>query len=143
MIMAKEPLKLIFTDLVSALSTKIDPELIYLGNRPNITEGSTMTKFVMVSLPASIEDIAIGRKKFVLDTTGVFYLFQKAKKDTTLNLNATSSFVSDIEGLFPIRGEVCGASDPTVLMRGADENGFQVITITFSLQTRANVFSED
>lgn len=141
---SKNPIAAIYSDLVTALSGVIEAKYIFPGGRPKTaTDPSTMNKFIAIELPVSIEDIAAGNKKFVLSTTGVFYLFIKSKTNGTLNLNATSDFVSSVESLFPIVGDYCGASSPRVLMTGADEYGYQVITITFDLQTKANIFSSN
>lgn len=138
---AKTPMTLIYTDIVTALSQAIESKYIFLG-RPDISKNvdSPMNKFMVVELPISIKDIAFGNKKFVLTTTGVLYLFTKGKRDNTMNLNATSDFISDVESLFPYNGLVCSISEPTVRLRGADEYGYQVTSITFALQTKANVF---
>ena len=141
--MAKEPLKLIYADLVNAVATVAERKNIYIGGRPNvINEESVVSSYVVIDLPASVEDIAFGNRRFVLDTAGVIYLFVKGKKDRTLNINATSSLVEKVTGLFPIVGDVCGAANPKVLMRGSDEYGYQVVSITFDLQTKPNAFSD-
>jgi len=141
---AKNPIAAIYTDLVTALSGIIDPKYIFPGGRPKSADSSsTMNKFIAVELPVGIEDIAAGNKRFVLNTTGVLYLFIKSKANGTLNVNSTSDFIDSVERLFPIRGEYCGASSPTVLMNGVDEYGYQFITITFKLQTKANIFSSN
>lgn len=139
----KSTISLIYSDLVTALKGIIETKYIFTGGRPNtITKDSEIAKFVVVDLPVAVEDIAFGKKKFVLNTTGVMYLFVKSKKDTTINLNATSDFIEQVVDLFPIRGDVSGAANPEVLMRGADEYGYQVVTITFDLQTRPNIFNQ-
>lgn len=140
----KSPIAAIYTDLVNALSGVIETKYIFPGGRPKTAEGSTtMNKFIVIELPVSIEDIAAGNKKFVLNTTGVFYLFIKSKANGTLNVNSTSDFLSSVESLFPIVGDYCGASSPRVLMNGADDFGFQLVTITFDLQTKARIFNSD
>ena len=139
---SKTPMALIFTDIVNALSQAIESKYIFLG-RPNTSMNgdSPMNKFAVVEFPAAIRDIAFGKKKFVLATTGTMYLFTKGKSDNTLNLNAASDFIDDVESLFPYNGAVCSISDPTVRFRGADEYGYQVTSITFILQTKANIFN--
>lgn len=134
----------IYTDLGKALMAVIESKYMYFGGRPdNIKADTKIDKFIVIELPVSIEDIAAGRKKFVLNTTGVFYLFNKAKSDMTLNLTTTSQLIADVEALFPIVGDYCKATNPKVLMRGADGYGYQVTTITFDLMTKANVFNQE
>ena len=134
-------IKSIYTDLVLALAQVIEVKHIYLGGRPDaIQKDSKIGQFVAIELPVAIEDIAHGNRKFVLNTTGVIYVFVKSKKDNTFDINSTQ-LVDDIVELFPLNGDVCGAANPNVLMRGNDGYGYQVITITFDLQTKPNVFN--
>jgi len=137
----KNVIKSIYTDLVLAVAQVIDAKYIYLGGRPDaIQKDSKIGKFVAIELPVAIEDIAHGNRKFVLNTTGVIYVFVKGKKDTTLDINSTD-LVDDIVDLFPFNGEVCGTANPSVIMRGSDGYGYQVTTITFDLQTKPNIFN--
>ena len=137
-------IKGIYTDLTNALKSVIESKYIFLGARPTSTMNSseTMSKFIVVELPARFRDVAIGRKKFVMQTQGIMYLFTKAKSNATLNLNAASDFTDSVENLFPIIGECCSASEPQVLMDGADEYGYQIVTITFDIQTNVLAFTE-
>lgn len=133
---------LIYTDIVTALSQVIENKYIFLGRPDTSMNGdSPMNKFAVVELPVSIRDIAHGKKKFVLNTTGVLFLFTKGKNNNTLNLGPTSDFIEDVINLFPYTGAVCSISNPDVLMRGADKYGYQVTSISFDLQTKANVFN--
>ena len=137
----KTPITLIYTDIVNALSQVIESKYVFLGRPNNSMNGdSPMNKFVVVELPVPIDDIAHGKKKFVLTTTGVLFLFTKSKSNNTLNLNTASDFIANVEGVFPYTGKVCSISNPSVMMRGADEYGYQVTSITFDLQTKVNAF---
>lgn len=134
----------IFSDLVNALKGVVESKYIFLTNRPKVSDSAEpMKKFIVVDLPVSISDFCIGKKKRLLTTTGVFYLFAQARKNSTLDANAMSSFVDDVESLFPIIGTCCSASDPVVRMTGSDNEGFQVTTITFDLQTKWRVFEDE
>ena len=114
----------IFEDLVGAVKSAVPERNIFLGSRPTLPEATEkLDKYVVIELPVSIEDIAVGNKKFVLQTTGVFYLFTRAKKDRTFRVNELSEFLSSIESLFPISGKYCVAADPVVLLRGSDDYG--------------------
>ena len=138
----KTPISAIYTDLVTALSVVIESKYIFLGGRPD-TSSESMNKFAVIELPVGIEDIAVGRKKFSLSTTGVVYLFVKAKSNGTLNVNTTSDFVESVCGVFPVNGDYCEAYNPSVLMKGADEYGYQTVSITFDINTKAYVFNEE
>lgn len=133
----------IFTDLVKAIKKVLPDKSIFLGVRPIFAESSTrLDRFAVIKLPISIEDIAAGKKKFVLQTTGVIDLYSRAKNDRTFRINELSDFQSSVEDLFPISGDYCVAADPTTLIQDSDEFGYQVISISFNLHTRAGVFQQ-
>ena len=135
-------LRCVFGDLVDALKTVVPENKIFLGDRPSLSEGiEPLGTFAVIELPVSIEDLAIGNKKFVLQTMGVIYLFNKCKKDRTVRINDLSDSVDSVVGLFPISGSYCVAADPSVLLRGSDGTGYHVTTITFYIHTRAGVFN--
>lgn len=139
----KSTLRCVFEDLVTDLSAVIPKNRIFLQDRPNIKQGDTpMEKFCVISLPVSINDYVIGKKKTFLNTAGVLYLFTQARSNNTLNLNA-SDFIDDVVNRFNIKGTYCVASDPSLRLTGADEYGYQVATITFNLRCRWNAFKQE
>lgn len=128
----------IYEDLYNAVSNVESGLSVFLGERPTFSRsGEPLNKFAVIELPVAIRDIAFGKNKFMLYTTGVIYLFTKAKNDNTLNVNAYSDFAESVVDLFPISGTYCVASNPEVQGRGADGNGYQVVTITFDLHTKS------
>lgn len=134
---AKSTISRIYTDLVTAIQEVITSKAIFTGGRPDFGEDEIPPKrFIVIELPVQIEDYVVGKSKFLLNTTGVVYIFDKAKKDTTLNVNATSDFVESVTDLFPIVGQYFSAVNPKVLMRGADEYGYQVVTVTFDIHSK-------
>lgn len=141
--MAKSPIALIYTDLATALGKVIEMRYVFFG-RPDVTKNKNcaMTKFAVVELPTMIEDYVIGRKKWLLETSGVFYLFTKSKETGTMNLNLTSDYIEEVINLFPLKGSVCEAVNPVVLLKGSDEYGYQVTSISFDLRTKVNAFNE-
>lgn len=133
----------LYSDLLTAISTVVAKKNIFLGDRPKISEtDALMSKFAVISLPVSIDDYVVGNKKRKLVTSGVFYLFTQAKKDGTLNINATGEFTDSVIDLFPIKGDYCSATNPVVQMTGSDGQGFQVVTVTFDLQSNWEVFTK-
>lgn len=141
--MAKSTLYNIFSDLVTALGTVMESKYIFLNERPKMSDGGTpMEKFVVVSLPVSIDDYVIGNRKTYLTTSGVFYLFARSRSNDTLNVNMTGELVDDVTGLFPISGTCAVASNPVVRMTGSDGMGFQVTTVTFDLRSRWRAFDK-
>lgn len=126
-----------YDDLITALSGVVEKGCIFPGGRPDVKKANldTMTKYIVAELPVSIEDVAIGNRKFLLNTTGIFYLFTKAKSNMTFNVNALSDLTEEVTDLFPISGKYIAATNPVVLMRGVDEYGYQIVTVTFNVHT--------
>ena len=138
----KSTLGCIFDDLVNALSGVIDRNRIFMNDRPCLTDSSKpMDKFIVVDLPSEIDDNVIGDKDTMLNTYGVFHLFTRAKKNNSLNVNATGVLVDGVKRLFPIKGEYVVCSSPVVRLKGADGNSYQVVIISFKLRSRWNAFA--
>ena len=134
----KSTIAKMYSDLINALDGIVERKYIFSGGRPDIKEADLekMTKYIVVELPVTIEDFAVGNHKFHLNTTGVFYLISQAKKNKTFNVNALSDFTDEVTDRFPIRGEYIAATNPTVLMSGMDEYGYQIVTVTFDVHTK-------
>ena len=127
-----------YDDLVNALDGIVERKFIFTGGRPDIKDANleTMSKYIVVELPVAIDDMVFGNHKFHLTTTGVFYLISKSKSKRTFNVNDISDFIEEVTDLFPISGEHFAAVNPVVLMRGMDEFGYQLVTITFDLHSK-------
>ena len=109
----------------------------YLIERPKETP-SKMSEFAVIDLPLMLRRPYAGNDDFRYSTTCVIYLFCRAKNDGTPNIDAQSSLARKVFKCFPYKDEVCECVDPNVMLRGADEYGFQITTITFTLRTRIN-----
>ena len=126
-----------FDDLTNALKGVIESKYIFLGNRPKIDKDNvTMDKFAVIEMPTRVIDVAIGKRKFLLETTGVFYLFTKSKSNNTLNVNAASDYEEAVIELFPISGSYIAAVNPVTIMNTVDEYGYQVTSIMFEIHTK-------
>jgi hypothetical protein len=127
-----------YDDLINAFDGIVERNLIFPGGRPDIKEPDLekMPKYIVVELPVNIEDYAAGNNKYLLTTTGVVYLFSKAKKNRTFNVNALSDFTEAVTDKFPISGEYIAAANPTVLMNGTDEFGYQLVTVSFDIHSK-------
>lgn len=134
----KSTITRMYDDLVDALDGIVERKYIFPGGRPDIKDADldTMPKYIIIELPVSIEDMVVGKNKFHLTTTGVFYLLSKAKKNRTFNVNALSDFTEEVTDKFPISGKYIAATNPAVLMRGMDEYGYQIVTVTFDLHNK-------
>ena len=127
-----------YDDLINTFDGIVERNLIFPGGRPDIKEPDLekMPKYIVVELPVNIEDYAAGNNKYLLTTTGVVYLFSKAKKNRTFNVNALSDFTEAVTDKFPISGEYIAAANPTVLMSGTDEFGYQLVTVSFDIHSK-------
>ena len=114
----KSTIAKMYDDLINAMDGIVERKLIFPGGRPDIKEADLdkMEKYIVVELPVSIEDYAVGNHKFHLTTTGVFYLISKAKKNKTFNVNALSDFTEEVTDKFPISGKYIAATNPIVIM---------------------------
>ena len=134
----KSTISKMYNDLINAMDGIVECKFIFPGGRPDIKEAELdkMEKYIVVELPVNIEDMAVGNHKFHLTTTGVFYLFSKAKKNKTFNVNTLSDFTEEVTDKFPIRGDYIAATNPAVIMNGLDEFGFQIVTVSFDVHTK-------
>lgn len=140
--MAKSVLYNIYSDLVTAVNPVVGAKYVFLKDRPNVKDDETpMAKFVVIDIPTTIRDYVIGESKTMLQASGILHVFVSARSNNTLNLNAMGDLVDSLVELFPIKGNYAVATNPRVLMRGADGEGFQVTTITFDLRCRWGAFN--
>lgn len=109
----------------------------YLSDRPKETP-SKMTEFAVVSFPVMIRRPFVGYDDYRYSTKGLIYLFCRAKSDGTPNIDKQTALVRKVFEKFPYKDSVCECVSPTVLMQGADDYGFQVTTVTFTLRTKIN-----
>lgn len=121
----------IYDDLVAAVETVKVPVFL---ERPKALK-SEVTQFVVITLPAQIYGTAKGGLGFRSASNGMVSVYCKAKTDGTININAQSSLVQQVLDVFPISGETVEASNPSILISGADGFGYQVTQITFKLRT--------
>ena len=131
----RKPLvSIIYDDLVDAVKG-ITPNT-FLG-RPKSTR-KELTKFIVIELPTEIHGMVKGSVDFSAKCYGLFSIFCKSKSDETLNVNEQSALAQSVIDKFPINGKYITATDPAVLMKGSDGNGFQVTEVTFRLRTKFN-----
>ena len=140
--MAKSTLYDIYADLVKAVKDTVGEKNVFLKERPNAkSEELPMSRFLVLDLPTAISDFVIGGQKTMLRTSGIIYAFVQSRSDNTLNVNATGDLIDSICALFPISGKSVVATNPQVIMRGADGQGFQVTSISFDLRCRWGAFN--
>ena len=133
--MAKKALiYLIYNDLVSAV--KGIASKTSLGRPEPI--GSDVASLIVIDIPTEIRSRIKGSYAMSVDCYATFDIFCKSKSDRTLNIGSQSDLTQKVLDVFPINGEAVIASNPTVLLKGFDETGYQVTQITFKLRTKLN-----
>lgn len=126
----------IYNDLVSAV--KGIANKTFLGRPEPI--GSDVDSFIVIDIPTSITGRIKGKIGVMADCYGTFSVFCKAKSDRTLNIGKQSELTQNVLDVFPINGEHITATEPKLLMQGAEDTGFyQVTQITFKIRTKFNV----
>ena len=80
-----------YDDLKNAVKGVVELKYIFYGRRPDFKQADldAVDKFIVIELPVGIEDYAAGNNRFHLTTTGVFYLFSKARENKTLKIDFT------------------------------------------------------
>ena len=133
--MAKKALiYLIYNDLVSAV--KGIASKTSLGRPEPI--GSDVASLIVIDIPTEIRSRIKGSYDMSVDCYATFDIFCKSKSDRTLNIGSQSSLTQKVLDVFPINGKAVIASNPTVLLKGFDETGYQVTSISFKLRTKLN-----
>lgn len=124
-----------FNSVVAMLKSK--KITTYLCDRPKETPAK-MSEFAVVDFPVDLRRPFAGYDDYRYTTTCVIYLFSRAKNDGTPNIDKQTALVRGVCEVFPYTDNVCECVNPVVRLQGADEYGFQVTTITFTLRTKIN-----
>ena len=133
--MAKKALiYLIYDDLVSAV--KGIASKTSLGRPEPI--GSDVASLIVIDIPTEIRSRIKGSYDMAVDCYATFDIFCKSKSDRTLNIGSQSNLTQKVLDVFPINGKAVIASNPTVLLKGFDDTGYQVTSISFKLRTKLN-----
>ena len=125
---------LIYSDL--SASVKGVAGNVFFG-RPEPV-GSDVANFIAIELPTEIRGMIAGSFDMSVGCYATFDVYCKAKKDRTLNIGAQSDLIKKVMDVFPINGKCVTAANPTILMQGYDETGYQVTKISFRLRTKFN-----
>lgn len=130
--------------ILNSIVTAVKPLGVktFVLNRPKKVD-EKMDKFIVVDLPSQLRRSTKGYDDYCYTTTGIIYAFVRAQTDGTPFIDRQTQFVRSIFELFPITDAKIECVNPVTLMRGLDETNFQVTTITFSLRTRVNAFSNN
>lgn len=109
----------------------------YLLDRPKETP-SKLNEFAVIDLPVVLRRPYAGNDDFRYKTRCVIYLFCRGKNDATPNIDAQTTLTRKVFECFPYKDEISECVNPEVFLRGADEYGFQVTTVTFTIRTKIN-----
>lgn len=102
-------------------------------NRPNKLSDAETKHFAVISLPTKFRKSLSGYNRNQSRTTGIIYVYSKAKSNNTPNIDDLTTLSEDLEKLFPIRGDGFACLEPDTQFMGADDYGFQVSRISFSI----------
>jgi hypothetical protein len=100
--------------------------------------GSDVANFIAIEIPTEIRSRIAGSFDMSVDCYATFDVYCKAKTDRTLNIGTQTDLVQKVLDVFPINGKCVTAANPTILMQGYDETGYQVTKISFKLRTKFN-----
>ena len=125
----------IFNSIVSALLPV--EESVYLLNRPKAIS-EKQSHFIVVDIPLSIKPTTVGNDDYQYRSGGLLYCFYHSKSDGTPYIDAQTAWVEKVKRIFPVSDAVCELTKPQVIIRGLDEFGFHLTTISFRIKTKVN-----
>lgn len=124
--MTQEILKTIGKTLSSVVE-----KYFYLTRPNSISED--MRSFAVISLPVKFRRKLYGYSTGRLESSGIIYVFSKAKANNTPNIADLTSTVESVERLFPIKGDAFSCIDPEIQYMGSDDYGYQISRISFNI----------
>ena len=130
----KPLLYLIYDDLTNAV--KGIAKKTFHGRPEPI--GTDVASLIVIDIPTEIRSRIAGGHDVMVDCYASFDVYCKAKTDRTINIGSQSDLTQKVLDVFPINGNHIVASNPTVMIQGFDETGYQVTQISFKLRTRFN-----
>lgn len=136
--MAKPLIYNVFADVVGKIKSA-GFKKVYLKNRPS-TVDKAVDSFVVFDLPAKIRRAVIGNDDFMCETEGIIYLYRREKTDGTPNISDQLELASKMMEIFPINTTHMTGTDPSIMLDGSDDNGFQVTVIAFEIRTKVNSY---
>lgn len=101
-------------------------------DRPN-SFAEEVKCFAVVDLPTRFRRSLLGYIDNQTRTTGIIYIFSKAKTNNTPNIGELTSLSENVEKLFPIKGDGFVCSRPDLQYLGVDDFGYQMSRISFEI----------
>lgn len=105
---------------------------VFVTNRPS-SVSTSMSEFVVVSVPTRIQERTIGYDDYAQQTTGRIMIFVRDLSNGTQNVAKTQELLDVTKTLFPMSNEEVKCYRPTVINTGSDDNGFHTITLQFDI----------
>lgn len=105
----------------------------YYLTRPNKLTDADTKHFAVIDMPTRFRKSLSGYSRDQTRTTGIIYVYSKAKSNNTPNIDDLTSLSEDLEKLFPIKGDGFSCLEPDTQFMGADDYGFQISRISFNI----------
>lgn len=121
-------------NILKTIGKTISPvvEKYFYLDRPN-SFSNEVKHFAVVDLPARFRRSLLGYIDNQTRTTGIIYVFSKAKTNNTPNIDDLTSLSEQVEKLFPIKGDGFVCRRPDLQYMGADDFGYQMSRISFEI----------
>lgn len=120
--------------ILQAIGKTISPvvEKYYYFTRPNATS-EDMKHFAVIALPTPFRRNLTGYGRNQTQTTGIVYVFSKAKTNNTPNIGDLTEISEKVEELFPVTGDGFCCTNTDIQYMGADDYGYQMSRISFDI----------
>lgn len=129
--------------ILRAIGETLSPVIAkyYYLTRPS-TFPAEVKEFAVISLPTVIRRSLFGYSDSQSWTTGIIYVYSKAKTNNTPNIGRLTSLSEAVEKLFPIGGDGFACKNPDLQYMGADDYGYQVSRISFRIYIKKNTIND-
>ena len=107
-------------------------EKYFYLTRPNSFD-EEVKRFAVIDLPTAFRRQLTGYSDEQTSTTGIIYVFSKAKSNNTPNIGDLTALSEQVRKLFPIDGDGFSCIHPDLQYMGADKYGYQCSRISFRI----------
>ena len=104
----------------------------YYLTRPNAFN-EEVKHFAVIDLPTIFRRQLTGDSDEQTSTTGIIYVFSKAKTNNTPNIGDLTALSEGVRKLFPIKGNGFSCMRPDMQYMGVDQYGYQCSRISFRI----------
>lgn len=107
-------------------------EKYFYLTRPNSFD-EEVKRFAVIDLPTAFRRQLTGCSDEQTSTTGIIYVFSKAKSNNTPNIGDLTALSEGVRKLFPIKGKGFSCMHPDMQYMGVDQYGYQCSRISFRI----------